>query len=93
MATEGYGENNPTPSSISFGEFCEKLEKIEVVEPENRKSSTDLNKSLDYWKSRFTAGGNISALDSEVLDIIKKAYNLGMANKDNMLLRNEAISA
>lgn len=38
-------------------------------------------------------GGNLSALDSQVLDIIKKAYNLGMVNKDNMLLRNEAINA
>lgn len=52
-----------------------------------------MNKSLDDWKSRFTAGGNVSALDSQVLDIIKKAYNLGMVNKDNMLLRNEAINA
>lgn len=25
--------------------------------------------------------------------LIKKAYNLGMVNKDNMLLRNEAINA
>ncbi len=32
-------------------------------------------------------------MDLKVLDIIKKAYNLGMVNKDNMLLRNEAISA
>lgn len=52
-----------------------------------------MNKSLDDWKSRFTAGGNVSALDSQVLDIIKKAYNIGMVNKDNMLLRNEAVNA
>ncbi|MCY9070760.1 hypothetical protein MOE65_09885 [Bacillus inaquosorum] len=89
LATEGYGGNNPTPSSIGFSEFCEKLEKNEVVEPENKKSSLDLNKSLDYWNG----GGSLSAMDSQVLDIIKKAYNLGMVNKDNMLLRNEAISA
>ncbi|MBT9250300.1 hypothetical protein [Bacillus halotolerans] len=93
MATEGYGGNNPTPSSISFSEFCEKLEQNEVVKPENKKSSLDLNKSLDYWKSRFNPAGNLSALDTQVLDIIKKAYNLGIVNKDNMLLRNEAISA
>ncbi|RPK21038.1 hypothetical protein EH2_00331 [Bacillus subtilis] len=42
---------------------------------------------------RFTAGGNLSTMDSQVLDVIKKAYNLGMVNKDNMLLRNEAINA
>ncbi|MEC3755980.1 hypothetical protein P9160_00860 [Bacillus halotolerans] len=93
LATEGYGGDNPTPSSISFNEFCYKLEKNEVVKPENQKSSLDQNKSLDYWKSRFNAGGNLSALDSQVLDIIKKAYNLGMVNKDNMLLRNEAVNA
>lgn len=93
LATEGYGGNNPTPSSIGFSEFCEKLEKNEVVESENKKSSLDLNKSLDYWKSRLNGGGSLSAMDSQVLDIIKKAYNLGMVNKDNMLLRNEAISA
>ncbi|MCY8934677.1 hypothetical protein [Bacillus atrophaeus] len=93
LATEGYGGNNATPSSISFDEFCEKLEKNEVVKPENKKSTLDLNKSLDDCKSRFTAGGNVSALDSQVLDIIKKAYNLGMVNKDNMLLRNEAVNA
>ncbi|WIT26853.1 hypothetical protein [Bacillus phage SPbetaL1] len=93
LATEGYGGDSPTPSSISFTEFCEKLEKNEVVKPENKKSSLDLNKSLDYWKSRFNPGGNLSALDSQVLDIIKKAYNLGMVNKDNMLLRNEAVNA
>ncbi|CAN2249266.1 hypothetical protein STZ1_11061 [Bacillus subtilis] len=29
-------------------------------------------------------------MDSQVLDIIKKAYILGMVNKDNRLLRNEA---
>ncbi|MCY8856540.1 hypothetical protein [Bacillus atrophaeus] len=94
LATEGYGGNSAHQSSISFDEFCEKLEKNEVVKPENKKSTLDLNKSLDDWKSRFTAGGsNVSALDSQVLDIIKKAYNLGMVNKDNMLLRNEAINA
>ncbi|MFH7814490.1 MULTISPECIES: hypothetical protein [Bacillus] len=93
LATEGYGGDNPTLSSISFSEFCEKLEKNEVVKPENKKSSLDLNKSLDYWKSRFNPGGNLSALDSQVLDIIKKAYNIGMVNKNNMLLRNEAINA
>ncbi|MCY8721696.1 hypothetical protein P8850_09585 [Bacillus inaquosorum] len=93
LATEGYGGNNPTPSSIGFSEFCEKLEKNEVVESENKKSSLDLNKSLDYWKSRLNGGGSLSAMDSQVLDIIKKAYSLGMVNKDNMLLRNEAISA
>ncbi|MDZ5669124.1 hypothetical protein [Bacillus stercoris] len=93
LATEGYGGNNSAPSrSIGFSEFCEKLEKNEVVKPENKKSSLDLNKSLDYWKSRFNPGGNLSALDSQVLDIIKKAYNLGMVNKNNMLLRNEAIN-
>ncbi|GLI86764.1 hypothetical protein ACSHUI_03540 [Bacillus subtilis] len=91
LATEGYGGNNSAPSrSIGFSEFCEKLEKNEVVKPENKKSSPDLNKSLDYWKSRFNPGGNLSALDSQVLDIIKKAYNF---NKDNMLLRNEAVNA
>ncbi|MCY7919298.1 hypothetical protein [Bacillus vallismortis] len=93
LATEGYGGNNPTPSSISFTEFCEKLEKNEVVKPENKKSPLDLNKSLEDWKSRFNPGGNLSVLDSQVLDIIKKAYNLGMVNKNNMLLRNEAINA
>lgn len=94
LATEGYGGNNSAPSrSIGFSEFCEKLEKNEVVKPENKKSSVDLNNSLDYWKSRFNPGGNLSALDSQVLDIIKKAYNLGMVNKNNMLLRNEAINA
>ncbi|BCT28395.1 hypothetical protein M3616_03885 [Bacillus velezensis] len=87
------GWGNPTPSSISFSEFCDKLEKNEVVKPENQKSSLDQNKSLDYWESRFKPGGNLSALDSQVLDIIKKAYNLGMVNKDNMLLRNEPINA
>ncbi|OBA05985.1 hypothetical protein A9D36_09080 [Bacillus subtilis] len=93
LATEGYGQNNTQQSSIGFNEFCEKLEKNEIVKPENKKSTLDLNKSLDYWKSRFNPGGNLSALDSQVLDIIKKAYNLGMVNKDNMLLRNEAINA
>lgn len=94
LATEGYGGNNSAPSkSIGFSEFCEKLEKNEVVKPENKKSSLDLNNSLDYWKSRFNPAGNLSALDSQVLDIIKKAYNLGMVNKDNMLLRNEAVNA
>ncbi|MGX4766182.1 hypothetical protein ACWH4V_10445 [Bacillus mojavensis] len=93
LATEGYGGNNPTPSSIGFSEFCEKLEKNEVVKPENKKRSLDLNKSLDYWKSKFNPGGSLSAMDSQVLDIIKKAYNLGMVNKDNMLLRNEAVNA
>ncbi|KZD95264.1 hypothetical protein [Bacillus subtilis] len=94
LATEGYGGNNSAPSrSIGFSEFCEKLEKNEVVNPENKKSSLDLNKSLDYWKSRFNPGGNLSALDSQVLDIIKKACKLGMVNKNNMLLRNEAINA
>ncbi|MCM3353229.1 hypothetical protein JYG31_09555 [Bacillus halotolerans] len=88
-----YGGNNPTPLSIGFSEFCEKLEKNEVVKPENKKRSLDLNKSLDYWKSRFNPGGSLSAMDSQVLDIIKKAYNLGMVNKDNMLLRNEAVNA
>ncbi|MCC2114979.1 hypothetical protein LJ568_04655 [Bacillus halotolerans] len=78
---------------MSFSEFCEKLEKNGVVEPENKKSSLDINKSLDYWKSRLNGGGSLSAMDLKVLDIIKKAYNLGMVNKDNMLLRNEAISA
>ncbi len=38
LATEEYGGNNPTPSSIGFSEFCEKLEKNEVVEPENKKA-------------------------------------------------------
>ncbi|MCO4850695.1 hypothetical protein KK499_07175 [Bacillus vallismortis] len=51
------------------------------------------SESLEDWKSRFNPGGNLSVLDSQVLDIIKKAYNLGMVNKDNMLLRNEAINA
>ncbi|MCY8246239.1 hypothetical protein MOC35_11465, partial [Bacillus inaquosorum] len=46
--------------------------------------------SLDYWKSRLNGEGSLSAMDSQALDIIKKAYNLGMVNKDNMLLRNEA---
>ncbi|MGF7532997.1 hypothetical protein AAGG74_04515 [Bacillus mexicanus] len=92
LATEGYGQNNTQQSSIGFNEFCEKLEKNEIVKPENKKSTLDLNKSLEDWKLRFTAGGSLSAMDSQVLDIIKKAYNLGMVNKDNMLLRNEAIS-
>lgn len=61
LTTEGYGGNNPTSSSISFSEFCEKLEKNEVVEPDNKKSSTDLNKSLAYWKSRFNGGRSLSA--------------------------------
>ncbi len=35
LATEGYGGNNSAPSrSIGFSEFCEKLEKNEVVKPE-----------------------------------------------------------
>ncbi|QHF58163.1 prophage-derived uncharacterized protein [Bacillus subtilis] len=93
MATEGYGQNNTQQSSIGFNEFCEKLEKNEIVKPENKKSTLDLNKSLEDWKMRFTAGGNLSTMDSQVLDVIKKAYNLGMVNKDNMLLRNEAINA
>lgn len=47
LATEGYGGNSAHQSSISFDEFCEKLEKNEVVKPENKKSTLDLNKSLD----------------------------------------------
>lgn len=39
LATEGYGGNNSAPSrSIGFSEFCEKLEKNEVVKPENKKA-------------------------------------------------------
>ncbi|KHD84211.1 hypothetical protein [Heyndrickxia ginsengihumi] len=98
LATEGSAEANVTDKnrySMSFTEFCHDLEKGEIVDSQNAQNNT-YNNSQSQWEFRIKeslVSKTNSQLGSEVLDIIKKAYDLGMVNNDNMLLRSRAIKA
>ncbi|WP_100331275.1 hypothetical protein [Bacillus xiapuensis] len=92
LATEGYGESIVTDEnrlSISFDEFLDKLETGKVVEANNLKNT--YSTYADNWKFRVNKTTN-SAQAFQILEVIQKAYDLGMVTKDNQLLRNKAIN-
>ncbi|MBM7541578.1 hypothetical protein [Amphibacillus cookii] len=97
LATENYGGDKVADEdrySISFSEFCEKLEKGEIVEPKN--TANIANRYVEAnWDFRVenTFEKINPELGNKVLEIIRKSYQLGMVNEDNMLLRNKAIYA
>lgn len=94
LATENNGQKvtDENRYSISFDEFCEKLAKEEIVDPKNVENTYNtLAKS--NWDWRIAEGWKSNPLvGSQILDIIKKSYELGLVTKDNMLLRNKAIN-
>jgi len=94
LATENYGGNQVSEAnrySMSFQDYCEKLEKGEVVEPKN----TLNNYTKANWESRVERAfeKSDSALGNEVMNIIKKSYRLGLVDENHTLLRYKAIEA
>lgn len=97
LATENYGGDKVADEdrcSIGFTEFCEKLEKGEIVEPQNTANIENRYVEANWdFRVKNTFEKTNPELGNEILDIIKNSYQLGMVNEDNMFLRKKAIYA
>ncbi|TRZ37369.1 hypothetical protein CEQ21_18115 [Niallia circulans] len=81
-----------TRLSMSFPDFCDMLDKGELVDAHYAQNNTFEN-STTKWELVYKFSPGDPKSKAEQLEIIKKAYSLGMMTNDDWILRkNESLN-